>query len=264
MTKLIQLTEQDVRYTDHKDHLLRTFTTGTAGHEMTVFREDGVYRHLRFRTPDNGFYWFDLITWPGYLTITGDMGTYTFNRNEDMFAFFNGTHVNTGYWAEKLRHGSNGGRSTVREHDGKEFKKWLVQDFWETSRDVEAAEASKWWKNIEKMLRDIWLSVDTVDECDHVLGELGVLNGTPEDHYVDFWEVASSWEKYDLSFELCLAAILTGVRTYNACKTAQEATEDELIHKIATAEAERVARGEGIALARMVRRIITAYKQAEQ
>lgn len=41
------------------------FKSATAGHQVTVLHEDGLYRHLRFRTPGNGSsYGYDLITSP--------------------------------------------------------------------------------------------------------------------------------------------------------------------------------------------------------
>lgn len=90
------------------------FATDTATHRMTVAHDDGLHRHLRFRkwVETNGkegpssSYWFDLVTWPGYLTIAGDCGTYTFARTDDMFEFFRGSGkygLNPGYWAEKVR-----------------------------------------------------------------------------------------------------------------------------------------------------------------
>lgn len=88
------------------------FTRNTATHEMTVLRDDGLYRHLRFRhmaeqkdgsPKPSSSYWFDIITWPGYLVITGDMETFVFARTTDMFEFFRGDRVNPGYWAEKLQ-----------------------------------------------------------------------------------------------------------------------------------------------------------------
>lgn len=82
--------------------ILRDF----ADHRMTVARDDGLYRHLKFRGPGTSVYWFDIITWPGVLTIAGDCGTYVFSRIEDMFQFFrrgNGrSQINPGYWGEKL------------------------------------------------------------------------------------------------------------------------------------------------------------------
>lgn len=83
------------------------FRADIAQHEMTVLHNDGVYRHLRFKRPDTFMYHFDVVTWPGYLTITGDMDTFTFARLEDMFEFFrSGTGINPGYWGEKVKAGA--------------------------------------------------------------------------------------------------------------------------------------------------------------
>ncbi|MGQ3384474.1 hypothetical protein [Glutamicibacter sp. TV12E] len=121
MTTLHRLTEKDTQYTDSPKHLAK-FNGDTENHQMSILHDEGLYRHLRFKNPENGFYWFDLITWPGYLTITGDMGTYTFLRVQDMFEFFTG-HINNSYWAEKLQNGNTGGRREVRAHNEDEFKK---------------------------------------------------------------------------------------------------------------------------------------------
>ena len=210
MTKLIPLTAHDTQYTDNPN-LLEHFNTWVAdGHEMTILREDDLYRHLRFKKVDRSEYWFDLITWPGYLTITGDMGCYTFARNPDMFAFFNQNQINSSYWAEKCQ---NGARWELKEHSSDDFKKWLMDDFWTYSRSMDFAETTAWWKNIKEQLRDIWLATGTQEECGEVLDELSLLKGTPEDHYNDWYE--HDWNVYPLQFELCLAAILSGVRTYH-------------------------------------------------
>lgn len=79
------------------------FERDTRDHEMTVLHDDGVYRHLRFKQPESSFYWFDLVTWPGYLTICGDVETYTFCRTNDMFTWFGGdARISPEYWAQKL------------------------------------------------------------------------------------------------------------------------------------------------------------------
>lgn len=90
------------------------FQRDTATHRMTVLHDDGLYRHLRFRShhlcndaeyrPTSSFYWFDLITWPGSLAINGDCGSFVFSRITDMFEFFRSRYgINPQYWAEKLR-----------------------------------------------------------------------------------------------------------------------------------------------------------------
>lgn len=83
-------------------------------HQQVTLRDDGIYRHIRFKKPDTGIMHFDLVTWPGYLAYSGDMGCFVFCRLTDMFEFFrtdrdykkrNGEKlaINLGYWAEKLQ-----------------------------------------------------------------------------------------------------------------------------------------------------------------
>jgi hypothetical protein len=103
------------------------FAADVAEHEMTIFRDDGLYRHLRFvRTAVNektgkpelsSLYWFDLITWPGHLAIDGDMDGFMFARTEDMFEFFRGKRINPSYWAEKRR-----GPVEVRKYSEDKFR----------------------------------------------------------------------------------------------------------------------------------------------
>lgn len=82
------------------------FAGDVTDHLMTVELEQGPYLHLRFRAPGTGMYWFDLIAWPGTLTIRGDMGTFVFARCIDMVGFFRGQRVNPQYWAEKEQSGA--------------------------------------------------------------------------------------------------------------------------------------------------------------
>jgi len=83
-------------------------------HELTILHDDGLYRHLRFKSPDRGSYWFDLITWPGCLTVRGDLGSaYTFAGNTDMFAFFRGRGISPDYWSQRL----DADRNSVTSYD---------------------------------------------------------------------------------------------------------------------------------------------------
>jgi hypothetical protein len=95
------------------------FARETATHRMTVLHDDGLYRHLAFRSTEHGWnLWFDLITVPGALIFQGDGDAYTFRRLEDMFEFFRqpgGAAINPGYWGEKLT--GRGGRDGVMHYD---------------------------------------------------------------------------------------------------------------------------------------------------
>lgn len=115
------------------------FLKDVAEHEMLVLHEHGVYRHLRFKRPGTGCMHFDLITYPGYLVYSGDMGCFVFSRLEDMFVFFrtdrsvlNGRRlaINLGYWSEKLQ-AVDGGRNHVegvKEFDEEKFTRCVMED----------------------------------------------------------------------------------------------------------------------------------------
>jgi hypothetical protein len=53
---------------------------------LEVARDQDESRHLRFFNPKSGACSFEIVTWVGTLVFTGDMGTYVFSRNFDMFA----------------------------------------------------------------------------------------------------------------------------------------------------------------------------------
>ena len=89
------------------------FDRDIARHSLAVLRDEGVYRHLRFSRPESSTMRFDILTWPGCLCYTGDMGTYVFERTHDMLKFFRPRlfgpdrpardHIDLRYWAEKLQ-----------------------------------------------------------------------------------------------------------------------------------------------------------------
>lgn len=114
------------------------FARETAGHEMTVLHDDGLYRHLRFMTPSYGsIYSYDLITWPGCLTIRGDIAdAYTFVRLADMFQFFRADNgrINLDYWSEKL----DGDRDRVQTYDLDSFEQQVKEHVVQAIRDGSA------------------------------------------------------------------------------------------------------------------------------
>lgn len=77
------------------------FATETAEHVLTVVRDDGVYRHIACGKPGTMIYAWEIITWPGHLAITGDLGSYIFQRVDDMLRNFFSGNINPEYWLEK-------------------------------------------------------------------------------------------------------------------------------------------------------------------
>lgn len=138
------------------------FQKDTATHEMEVLLDNGLYRHLKFRRPGTGAYGFDIITWPGHLAISGDMGASVFTRLLDMFEFFRRAPkwraenpgklgINVPYWTEKLV--ANNGAAKV--FSGDVFKASLrdaFNDYFDGEELTPAQEAVKaeLWAEIER------------------------------------------------------------------------------------------------------------------
>lgn len=103
------------------------FDIETAEHEMSVLKDDGLYRHLRCMKPGTYWYGFDIVTWPGYLAIVGDCGDYVFSRIRDMFELFESDHgqINPHYWAQKLQApGRDPARSYSHEAFAAHVREW--------------------------------------------------------------------------------------------------------------------------------------------
>lgn len=120
------------------------FLLDTANHRLEIIRDDGLYRHLRMKQPGTSCYYYDVITWPGYLTVTGDMGTWTFSRIADMFNFFGAWEggINTGYWSEKLEAGAGCSARDLlaKEYDHDAFCRSLKESLSEYLEDDGGAE----------------------------------------------------------------------------------------------------------------------------
>jgi len=99
---------------------LARFKEDTVNHELTVMEGTRSVRHMRFGEKGSPFYAIYITTFPGRLVVTGDMGSYTFQRLNDMFEFFRGKDINPGYWGENLE----------AEPRGSEYgKKWSEKAF---------------------------------------------------------------------------------------------------------------------------------------
>lgn len=147
---------------------IEQFSKDTATHEMTVLRDDGVYRHLRFKKPSSSSYYFDLVTWPGLLAITGDMGSNLFCRLDDMFAFFrtdrgHGSGINPGYWNEKLI--CDGERDGAKEFDEEAFTRVINEYRTEWMRQMKESKSSK------EDRRELWQDVE--DEVLNAISDYG-------------------------------------------------------------------------------------------
>lgn len=122
------------------------FKADTANHQMTVLHDEGLYRHLRFQAPGSGFYWFDLVTWPGKLAFVGDGEGFVFSRLEDMFEFFRMSRgrINPGYWAEKLVTNQD----VARTHSVEKFNARVAEALTDVEDDYPGV-AAAWAEHVE-------------------------------------------------------------------------------------------------------------------
>ncbi len=79
------------------------FQNEIAKHQMIVEADDDAgNRRLFFGRPGTMIMHFRIITFADYLVYTGDMGSFIFRRQKDMFTFFRGESWSPRYWSEKL------------------------------------------------------------------------------------------------------------------------------------------------------------------
>lgn len=217
----------------NEQEVIERFAADVKDHRMTVLRDDGLYRHVRFirwAPPREGgdprptsFYWFDLITWPGCLAISGDMGGFMFARIDDMFDFFRGQRINPQYWAEKIRAGG-----PSREFSEDRFKQVVIEEF------TDAVKAGDAPRGLGKALRTEILGDPEIhyeDGARRALAEFEYYRNEkdryspkrPDFRFVPDWE----WDFSDWSYRYlwCCHAIQWGIRQYTEQKAQQAAPE---------------------------------------
>lgn len=198
------------------------FLKDASRHVMTVLRDDGVHRHIRFKRPGDSAYWFDLITWPGTLCIDGDMGTYVFRRLEDMFEFFRTDRewmerkgcklaINPSYWSEKLRASPGNG---FEEFDADRFREVVKEHFdrWVEDKDPDDETKQDVWQEIE----DAVLSCADDGEIRAYDAAINFRGAGFE--FLDFRE--HRLKTYTFHFIWCCYAIAWGIKTYDEAKLA--------------------------------------------
>jgi hypothetical protein len=204
----------------------QTFLNDVAEHQMYVIHDEGLSRHIRFGRPNTGIMHFDLITWPGYLCYTGDMGTYVFTRLEDMFQFFRRTDgdkrysIDRRYWAEKCVAADHDG---IEQFDEQCFKRVIIDILVQWMRDNR-------YRTTKEERRDLWDAVisDVIkaesdsggyrmqtaayDFGHEVNKEVGVF------YFEDLFE--RSFTKFTTRFTWCCFAMAWGIEQYDKAKEA--------------------------------------------
>lgn len=185
------------------------FLEDVKDHQMYRLRDFNVERHLRFKKPETNCMSFDLITWPGHLCYTGDMGTYVFKRLPDMFEFFrtksnevDKISVNLNYWAEKCIAIDSG--IGITEYSKNAFR----------SRITERLDADEVWPELRQTVqREILENIpDNEYEARDVVNNFAYEGFT----FQDFWE--ANLHEYTYRYIWCCYAIVWGIQKYDISK----------------------------------------------
>jgi hypothetical protein len=201
------------------------FRDDVASHQMTVLRDDGLYRHLRFAHPGTYCMSFDVVTWPGYLTYSGDMGCYVFTRIQDMFEFFrrdDPSKMDRGYWAEKCVGADK--PDGVRRYSEDLFREAINSRF---DDFVDAAalsddERDDLWRAIED---DVLPNGDNIHDAIRAASNFYWLDAQHVRHevFTNFWDCRL--EDYTPRFVWCCYALPWAVARYDAAKQQHALTE---------------------------------------
>lgn len=193
------------------DQILERFLDDVKNHTLTINLDQGIYRDLTISIPVCSDYHYNITTRPGYLMITGDMGSFTFYRSTDMFNFFRNKddyRIKAQYWSEKLEAVCKRGGATSFDFDSvKSQLQDRLECFLEYTDDDDSIEAAKeavdyFCNYVEKYE---WEYINYINNWDST--EAGGLS------LEDFWECKP--EKFTHHYIWACYAIIHAIKLYD-------------------------------------------------
>lgn len=206
------------------------FLEDIKNHEMIILQDSGLYRHLRFKRKDSSAYYFDILTYPNHLVISGDMDCFVARRLEDMFQLYrtDGGYmlkdgrtlaINPPYWAEKIV----SGKGDIKEFSVNKLKK-LAQEYIDNSLYGE-----DWTEDeIQELKIDIDSEINYTDNNSVRLYDLmneykyykedTTYKDEPDFTFNDWWEYHSMCEEYTFHYIWQCYAIAYAVKEYDKFK----------------------------------------------
>jgi hypothetical protein len=193
------------------------FAHDVRDHKLEIRHDDGLYRHLHCRPAGRSEYWFDVVTWPGSLTVRGDItDAYTFTRLPDMFEFFRSRsgRINADYWAEKL----GGGRRSAKQFSEDVF----ARNVWADVREA-AAEYPGLAKAVQAEFFDDYACIGDPSEAHAALERFEYVPPSRLGFQQPFrFDGAWEWDltDWDAGFLRGCHAIVWAIRRYDEAKSA--------------------------------------------
>ncbi len=204
---------------------LESFLESVKDHEMVVEMDHGVNRSLLFKKPENGWHLgFRIVTWKGGLSITGDMGSGTFERVDDMFSFFRRSdlNINTTYWHEKQTADCCKYECALK-YDSDKFKAYVKEDFntWcEDNSEATQEQRDELWDELET---EVLYHGDCEHEARRVMSEFEWKSDDLSFEFIDEWE--ANFQGYTHGFLWRLHAIVFAISMYDVYKATPRCPE---------------------------------------
>lgn len=207
------------------------FLKEVSDHKLNVIVDSGIYRHLRVSRENDSFYWYEIITWPGYLCICGDCGTYVFSRVVDMFSFFRSKddqlRINPSYWGEKLQ--AHDRVSGFMEFDTEAFKSKVKEHLdahFDYVEDNDCFNSPSDFEDYKKEIIDEVESSVIASAEDGEIFAYTAINNFEHRHFLchkldfrfqDFFDGGGT-ERYSHRYLWCLYAIVYAIKLYDRSK----------------------------------------------
>ena len=175
-----------------------SFERDTRHHVLDVRHDSGDYKHLRWGRPKSSSYHVIVVTYPGGLTVFGDLGTFAFKRGLDLFRVKAGND----YRAEKCTAGA------VWGWDQDAFQRRLDEYIPQWLKHCETADHPD-------LLHRIAECKNAVSESDGMYLLTSMAHTFALDT-TDFWE--GGFKRLSFSFEFICLAVATMAAEYDKRK----------------------------------------------
>lgn len=197
---------------------LEKFLNDVKNNELTIRQNNGVYRHLEFKKPDNSNPYFNITTFPNHLVITAYINGLSYalvlSKRYDMFDYFRdyfrdgNLKVFPELWSEKIKSTSNEAKiASCSEFNIDKVKKLAKDDLREYLKNQKVSKADRDALN-EKFESEI---LNAEDEYEIVAAIRNFYFNDFE--FVDFW--GRGYRKYRYEYIWLCYAIVWGIKKFD-------------------------------------------------
>lgn len=207
------------------------FLDNVAGHVLTVTHDVELYRRIVLGVPGSSFYRYEVVTWPGHVAIAGDMGSYVFERIDDMFEFFRGRtageYLDLSYLAGKCEAADKhaGLSEWVGEARSLDALAEILRESMDPDDGFAPTQADRIVAEWRKRVADDYGEMSSVDDVRELADCYRPDPDWPRDPFADLWDRGRMFYEWSHHFAWCIFAIAFAVDKYDEHKQQQLVVE---------------------------------------